>query len=182
MKMPNLYQKLDDALMCGANQLVHAWNWTTGRTKADLASLCVLTGYSLSISDAQKKEKTGIIPAVLLALPLLALLHRYFKFSEQREMNASEKETTDPLVKMTKEKYKCAGTVMLTLGGIMDASPSSSPQFSYAHGLSCYIMRAENPPRRKDVVRRTVDKLKETFSRKPAIALVPTMYALEERL
>jgi len=33
------YQKLDDAVMCGVNKGVRAWNWSTGRTKSDLAKV-----------------------------------------------------------------------------------------------------------------------------------------------
>jgi len=36
--MKNPLQYVDDTIMYGVNKGVHAWNWTTGRTKADLAN------------------------------------------------------------------------------------------------------------------------------------------------
>ena len=33
------YEKLDDAIMYGVNKGVRAWNWSTGRTKSDLAKV-----------------------------------------------------------------------------------------------------------------------------------------------
>ena len=32
------YQKFDDVVMYGVNKGVRAWNWTTGKTKTDLAN------------------------------------------------------------------------------------------------------------------------------------------------
>ena len=38
------YEKLDDAIMYGVNKGVRAWNWSTGRTKSDLANLLENSG------------------------------------------------------------------------------------------------------------------------------------------
>jgi hypothetical protein len=34
------YRRIDDFVLEQTNELVKGWNWTTGRTRADLATLC----------------------------------------------------------------------------------------------------------------------------------------------
>jgi len=47
------YEWFDNTLMYGANKAAHTWNWTTGRTKSDLANKM--------LTVAPVMESTGFI-------------------------------------------------------------------------------------------------------------------------
>ena len=69
----NLYQQIDDTIMYGINAGVKAWNWTTGRTKADLALCLAYTAPFTMIGDGffnqdLKSKASCLISASLFLL------------------------------------------------------------------------------------------------------------------
>lgn len=181
------YELLDNTLMYGANKAVHVWNWTTGRTKSDLANKMLTT--------APVMEGAGYIimhPLIggLMTLALLGLSHSTQssnKRIEEKEIEAIENEALDYEVEQYK-KSKCEtlGPIWLFAGGahmFVGTSSGGTNEISIdnylmgsGHGLrasSYYIMRADYLPPRKNCISRAKDKLVEivqNYRPQPTIA------------
>ena len=170
MKNPiwKAYEKFDDVVMYGANKGVRAWNWTTGKTKADLAN-------SL-LTVAPIFEGTGFImanPAVgaIFALAHIGISHLYQKSNKEQE--SLEKNALEKGVLLAPGNFHEKRNTFLS-GGFL---AFSAVQFSIGEpynimvgtgytvrSSSYYVMRADYMKPRRNVARRVMDKLSDLVS------------------
>jgi hypothetical protein len=167
-KMTNLYERLDNGIMRGVNAGVRAWNWTTGRTRADLANLFVAgTIIGLSVGGIY----SGSILAIINPALSLALGHQVTK--RYREIDEEEvKANNEGLMSFRAEKMKefasYAGPALIVLNCVgLNISEDVSTWFlsggGFSQGLSFYVMRADYLPPRKNCVSRALDYLAESL-------------------
>lgn len=164
------YQHMDDGLMYLVNKGCKAWNWTTGRTNAELANYLEFTGAASIVGN--QTYKGG---------PIFLLLGGYvFGFGafftslrnleiEKKEVSAAEKGLKDIEVEKYKNIKKAAGYVYSGAGGAIHAGEVFERDIGGFFGLigwqlislGNHIMRANYLPPQKSVFSRTKDKLSE---------------------
>lgn len=170
------YNWLDNQIMKGVNAGVRAYNWTTGRTKLDLAKnlLCgapvvenigiaTLSPYNLFLS----------VPVSILTSCLQYGIHTHLY---NREINALEKNARDALVELEKKTMCRLGGWAFPLFGLLYFAPVRDTSGRYStndlfgtycaigmglRGLSYWVMCADNLPPRKNCFSRGFNKLKE---------------------
>lgn len=184
----NLYEKLDSALMEGVNSGVRAWNWTTGRTKADLANL--LLGVTPILDSMSQLVEPN--PSKYAMLALLLSTSSIYAHYQQKRNSAMEKIEAKALESNAKsmdvERYnqnnkgfQCP--YWMGLGGVLTAMPSKncSNQFIGAsdvmRGLSFYVMRADYLPPKKNCLSRAMDKVSDAIAQASQVPVpVPVRY------
>ncbi len=177
-KNPNLYEELDNTIMRGVNAGVRAWNWTTGRTKADLANnLIGISAIGVGVGTLDDINYYPVLACGLAGL-WIGICHYCGKANdvlEIAELKALEKSLKDIDVENEKDAIKYPAPITLGYGifsGITDPhrceihNPSNAGMYALAIGFismgaSLYIMRADYLPTRKDCVRRGLEKLAE---------------------
>ena len=175
------YEKADNALVGFANKGVRAWNWTTGKTKADL--VCLMQGVAPIL------ESTGIALINPLNALIVATLGIYmsridqkkFKEQEKLEQKAAEKQAI-PLELISHEMdNKCWGGVWsITSGaayglGIYSEQTLEAGIMAAGHltrAASFYVIRADTPSRHKKS--QLVKKMKEGWTKLKNTSLVPS--------
>lgn len=186
MKNPLItaYQAVDNALMYGANKAVHAWNWTTGKTKTDLANTLLagsFIGYATgSIIHAAGKNPTPLAyldytTACLMSIgyPVISKRNRRM---EEKENKAQEAHCLDGEVEDNKRFYKGVGGLFIGAGiprvavGFLKDDPyelatdlsigAGNLLMGFAQG---YVIRADTLPPRKNCIRRGLENLAEGF-------------------
>ncbi|MBP7708560.1 hypothetical protein KA107_02650 [Candidatus Pacearchaeota archaeon] len=175
----SLYEKFDSAAMTATNKLVMAWNWTTGRTKSDLAnSLVYFGGAAIPAGSFIRDSLIGGAILSLFYLPLSVMLTKRNKQVESTESSALERGLKDLRVEKIKESYGQTGLVF-TLGGSTQllSDPLSAGDYCSFAGIEAialahYVMRADCLPPRKNVLSRAADSLKEAIQQ-PALQTVP---------
>lgn len=179
--MKNPIESLDKLLMSGANAAVHAWNWTTGRTKSDLTSLLMATGSSFLIADSVINPTNDFSYVTTTGYSFVALTTVLTGSDmEQRELNAYDKEMKDSGVESYKLINKVFGLTLAGMAGIaFSKSTSKNPKESSSVlfrsigeglcGLGLYVSSANSLPPRKNCISRGLDKLNEIMYR-PAYA------------
>jgi len=168
--MTNLYERFDKFMMNRTNEAVQAWNWTTGRTKSDLASiLTVGANFALVCTGYDHNVHTGNILAPICLLNA-ALSPRYLKKREEKEISAAERGLKDLEVEAQKQVEKLIGTYYMTVAPIVALIPGIGSTFSrdamITSGLfaaSNYVMRADCLPPRKNALSRGLEKIRETL-------------------
>ncbi len=107
----NLYERIDDSIMKGVNASVRTWNWTTERTKADLAGIVMHSGAILGSAQAiMDPSCPAVIKAITAAwIPLASLQHWVNRRYEQKEEKAADKDVIDYHVEEFKEGCKKGG-------------------------------------------------------------------------
>ncbi len=187
------YDLFDDTLMAGANYAVRGYNWTFGGTKDELANNIVSTGCVLmSVGSLISNYVTGffITPTSLYAGHKIQVENRRIGEIQRR---AAENSVMNMEVLNFEKSMKFLGPVVYftgstisTVGFVLSSSlieqeqydllPSSAGLFAIGLGAeclgaSCYIMRADSLPPRKNVVSRMFDKAMELYEeyRKPAL-------------
>jgi len=194
---------VDQFLVNRANDAVKAWNWTTGRTRADLAGLDGSAGYlSVSFSPFKLDSSSSayslrfIYPMLLITgIPNLLLNYRL----DSIEKNYSN-DVKHPFSELSKEANKKSSAVSGILG-ILTGSPfydmgdseSYSDYMGIGFGLisaSHYIMRADYIPpskenawtRAKDLTSKLGEKVKNSLpAPHPEPVPISTNY-LEDRI
>lgn len=167
------YQSLDDSLMYLTNHGVKAWNYTTGKTKADLANKAL---FLAPIADAAgclliPSERTKYL-SLGIAVPFQMIYSHYFQKRnmeiEKKEVKALESKCLDIGVEHYKQSEKTWGPAFLLISGTQGWPTSSQQNYNFGlaaghilRGLSCYIMRADYLPPRKNIIVRAMDKLTE---------------------
>jgi hypothetical protein len=173
-------QRIDDALMYGANRAVKAWNWTTGETKSDLANK-FLVGASIAEVSAcatlALELRLFSVPSIIAGSSLV-YTHREQKInkeSEDKEILAMHINAKDFLVERRKISNRVWGPAAILFSGMFYLMASDLYRKSEALGdsyvllgtggilraASYYIMRTDTLPPRKDCVRRGIDHVKE---------------------
>lgn len=192
MKNPiyKAYEKLDNAIMYGADKAAHAWNWTTGRTKANLANKLLAIAPILEISGT-----------VLIAIPTAAFFapfSLYFSHDVQKRNiqyeKLEEKAAENQIINSEVESYKQASKkfgYLITLPAAFDYSffmlsynQNKYPSLGFAsrttgfflRSVAFHIMRTHYLPPRKNCLSRAKDKLAEILQERvlrPAPAPMP---------
>lgn len=166
--LEKVYEYFDNTLLFGANKINHAWNWTTGRTKSDLASLSYGGGAVLL------NTVFAMSHPIMLSIGIPAFTagffsnSREFKKVEQKEREALENEAKDWYVEDKKRSYQGAGGFWGTLS-IAGAPLDSLYSLGNASiGGSFYFMRTDYLPPRKNCLRRGVEKIAKAFKKSPS--------------
>lgn len=173
-----LYEKFDRVMQAGANKIVGGWNWTTGRTKSELANLLNIAGWA-SVSGGL--ILTGAVGYMLLPLNVCFSYGnaKLFKDIEKIEERNKDSEALDLEVISDRNLNKLSAGINLGLG-ITDFAYSKylpdderNPNRSASHllletgfslmALSYYVMTAENLPPRKNCISRGLDYLVDTI-------------------
>jgi len=179
--MRNPLQIIDDLVMSGVNSGVSAWNYTTGRTKADLAQILMYSG-PVGFFSATYFNPIYMITGVI-SIHVAAKFSKLSKLTQKLEESASNKDMKNRLVEGTKPLYQIGGYGMqvmapVHLSLINDETNLVENQLAalsfFSMGVASHVMRAEYMPPRKDCIRRGIDKLAEMFKRdsqEPAIGI-----------
>ncbi len=176
------YRGIDGLLMYGANKFVHSWNWTTGRTRAELADLLLLSGSATLIAKSFQDGPWGVGTSCVF----YGLGHSYAALNnleiDKLEEVSSANGMKHPTVELFKHIYRYYGPSLLVVGALSLATPSTWPNGDSrtgekivgvaaitACGIHAYVMRADNLPPRKNVLSRAKDRLAELISRRHQI-------------
>jgi hypothetical protein len=168
----SLVEKVDEILMAGATKTARAWNWTTGRTKADLANTLVYCGGAL-ISVVVARANPDVGPLVALGTIYISYdIGKSNKRRETAEVKALESNQKSLAVETWKDVAKVAGPIMLGLGGVLTAIVGKESikdgaiigAYTGSLTASTYIMRTEYLPPCKSVFARAADKMKAAFA------------------
>ena len=172
----NGYTALDNTIMKGVNSGVRGWNWLTGETRADLANKFLTISPILEVAGAYGIPKdtnesiSKIFQSVFTGLIWIGMNHFqqniYLKMDEL-ERKASEQELKDISVLKHKEICKIFGPFEIGSSALLYPF-FINPELRYliplglsCNGISCYIMRADYIPPKKNVFRRAGEKLAE---------------------
>jgi len=178
-----VYQAVDNTIMKGVNAAVRAWNWTTGRTRADLANLM--------LGVAPIGECTGYFGSLsFVGVPfgIVCLFGSHYAQKENQEVDSFEKKAAqsgvmDPNVERIRTRHRVMGPSFIGVSGFQaslgfipkNENPEYNAMTSAGHALragSCYVMRTRYLPPRKHCVSLARDKLREIveeYRARPAI-------------
>lgn len=187
----NAYEKLDDTIMKGVNASVRAYNWTTGKTKADLANK-LLTIAPIAESTGfigMSYEKLFFLPILIsisgAMIYLSHIIQKRNKETEMLELKALEDSCLDYKVERRKEANSRIGPAWaisaVFQGGIVITRTDYSEFTGYlvaggnlVRSASHYVMRADYLPPRKSAVKRGLEKLAEIIEEYKPPVLQPT--------
>lgn len=192
MKNPlkKAYESFDNFMMHNANNAVHAWNWTTGRTKADLANL-VLDATAVTFNFGILLSGLYFLPiSALLSIPIIHYEQKENIIIDEKEQKAAEDNLKEIEVEFYKNSKKNSGTFRLAFSTAyipfyMAIKPEdiSGKLSSIVVGTSFilwgsadYIMRADYLPPRKNCLSRAKDKITEiieAYKSRPELATLP---------
>lgn len=164
---------IDDLVMKGANGAVKTWNWTTGKTKTDLAN--TLVGIAPITDTVVPIVNSHPIMGIIIGGVSLGVSHylqKTYNSFEKKEKSALEKNAKDFDNEGTKEVLSLSGYVQGVLSmnyvlGYLSNNNLSDLGFSIGFGLrgaSMHVMRVEDMPRRKNALARGWDWAKEKTS------------------
>lgn len=178
------YVALDNFLLDRANDVVKVWNWTTGRTRADLASPLTISGF---VSCPTSHFVAGEYPSAIILGTLFGIfaLHSKVNYEEMDdfEMRALEKNTKNLEVERRKERYKIYGPLLNSLGLLNLIIPNKEGNHPWANefhaimgfglGTSLYIMRTDYQAPRKNCLARAKDKLADMLRQPTTVPIQP---------
>lgn len=173
--------------MKGVNAGVQAWNWTTGKTKGDLAFLLEISGNALfSFSLSLRFGYDKAIVSIPFAIAGCVISWYSNQDDDKREERALRRGCLDSIIQDRKDTiYKLGSPASAVIGtGLIVGSyyknieESSIPFGSgfFMWGMGLYVRRADYLPPRKNVLSRTVDKVKEwakEFGSEPVTSPAP---------
>ncbi|MDO8563548.1 MAG: hypothetical protein Q7R87_00910 [Nanoarchaeota archaeon] len=179
--MANILDRIDDAVLAGVNSGVHAWNWTTGKTKIDLVNNLMSVGaVTQNLSFANMAYDSPVTLPVALAVSAYSIINTHRKQREHSNIAELEERTiSDRLFHPVVEQYKadCAqngykagiGGTVITSIPLCRPDPSNNIDLSYSlfgagellQGLAHQAMRADYLPPRKNCVKRGVDNVSD---------------------
>ena len=176
-----VYLALDSFLVDRAEDIVKIWNWTTGKTRADLANL--LSGIHLATYPLEGYLRGDYGSAGFMgayATILLSLFYLANKDKDRREAAATEREVMDLNIEKTNKNLKLvggvgsgifAGRVALLPANAQYAdaferfwNPVQTTTFAGFVG-SFYIMRTPYVKPGKHCLAKAKDKLEEIIAR-----------------
>jgi hypothetical protein len=181
-KLANAYVAVDNAIVYGVNKGVKAWNWATGRTKADLANLLLygsaflIAGGGITLSSQEKNPYGGIVFSAVAALVSAVSINKNRK-TEKKEMGESRRRESieDAEIELHKENISWFGPLFgatgASIGSIAYSRLDNSADYKknvgglllgggfMALSGSYYVMRADNVRPRKNCIARGLEKL-----------------------
>lgn len=161
--MWKVYQKFDGAVMYGVNKGVHAWNWTTGKTKADLAnSLLTVAPVLEGVGVMMINPVMGAVSAAMMLF-----ISHYMQVRNKEQETLEEDALKKGLLLNPGNVYERFNEIVGPMYGAFSGVHSSMGEpnglvIGVGHGVrasSCYVMRADYLPPGKNVVDRVKDKL-----------------------
>lgn len=187
----NAYSALDESIMKGINKGVKAWNWTTGKTKADLANGLLTAAPMLECLGLLKVSPYSLIPGILASIPFLFITHITQKSNremEKVEASALDKNALDFRLYAYEKTNSLIGPLWLVISGMQgslgyfERNRNWEDNFFLASGhflrsMSYYVMRTDYFPPRKSCVKRGLDKLDsilEEYRARPREVPIPT--------
>ena len=172
MILTKAYMALDNFLVDRANDAVKAWNWTTGRTRADLANLMSGLGSS-SVSAAPFVSENYTFTRTFMPICFSSLFLINYFINNYIDKKESKLDCIKDLrVEMHKKNSKKMGLLFGILGcanttEFMSNAENKEMKF-IMYGIgdllisgSHYVMRADYQKPQKDCVRRGLEKLTE---------------------
>lgn len=173
----NAYEKLDDQIMKGVNASVRAYNWTTGKTKADLANkLLTIAPIAESTGFIGMSYNNPFLLPISLSISgaMMFISHdaqERNKETDMLEQKSLEDSCLDYIVELRKEVDGRIGPVWAITAvfqGAMGATRSNDNLTGYlvaggslVRSASHYVMRADYLPPRKSAVKKGLEKLAE---------------------
>jgi hypothetical protein len=163
------YKFIDDATMYLANASVKTWNWTTGRTKADLASILQKTSaVSYGLGVFSYNIPLGIFSSIIALVGANHCVNHFIKF-EKAEEKALEKKAKDIQVEDDRAFYKFQGYNWAVIPPFLATSMRMNQGLLYESlittsimtSASFHVMRADYLPPRKNCLARGLDNLTE---------------------
>ncbi|MEI7719030.1 MAG: hypothetical protein WCI72_04125 [archaeon] len=113
-KRKGVYETIDSGIMYGVNKGVQAWNWTTGRTKFELAN-GLLMGYTVLYSAKslvnEKSTNLDHLGAACFALLLGQMYSSWYRKNDKLEVQAMEKSLKDLKVESDKKMLGFVGAL-----------------------------------------------------------------------
>jgi hypothetical protein len=175
--------------MSGANAAVHAWNFTTGRTKSDLSTLLIGAGALTLMVNTVTNPEYHCSP--LIKFPLYSIMVGINTIVtpqvESDELNALRNQMKNIEVENYKRNQKLGSFVFASLTICSSLLSITYSDFKHKNseiveaigtGLiaaGLYIISADPLPPRKSLLERGYDKLKEiisSYQRKPVYETV----------
>lgn len=179
------YGAVDGALMYGANKAVRSWNWTTGETKAELANGMLGVASVLECSGAFAWSAllgSIVLPFSLVGTHIYQLVNENCENNEVKSLESKAKNVEAEDYKKSCEFdgsfYAFLAAGGLSAGGTIGLENKSGTTSVLAgtgiafRGASCYVMRTDYLPPRKNCVRRGLEKLEkvlEGYKAKPVL-------------
>jgi len=174
-KGPGLFELLDDGLMYLANKGVQAWNWTTGKTKADLANKMLTVAPVLETLGALNTNPFLISTLIPLSFYASHVRQKGNTQMEKIEVDALEKGAASLDVEEYKRKSKEIAPVWLANSALWQVHTSAKGYILHDRSVtdsllslgfavragSYYVMRTDYLPPKKNVFSRARDKLTE---------------------
>lgn len=181
-------QYFDDTMMYGAEKTLKAWNFTTGKTKADLANLLVKSGGAIVATGMTISEPLAF-PIGLWTLHSTMNLGKTYNKMDKLEREAAKQGLKDINVEKAKKFFKgimplvmCITPPSLALS--IDFMKNNLPQKAIGQlgifagifpvAFSGYVIRADDLPPGKNLFQRIGDKIediKESYSLKPGFGV-----------
>ena len=172
----NAYEKLDDSIMKCVNASVRAYNWTTGKTKADLANkLLTIAPIAESMGFiGMSYNHLSLLPgSIFISGALVFLSHitqERNKKTDMLEQRALEDGCLDFRVESRKEADGkigplCAisagfqGTFAITRQDYLEFTGYLVAGGNLIRSASFYVMRADYFPPRKSAIKKGMEKL-----------------------
>jgi hypothetical protein len=152
--MKNPLKVLDDYVLAATNKAVHAYNWTTGGTKTNLAGVCLDCGAIMASVGTLGFFAVLYIPSRGTAL-------RDFEEIEQKEAAANEQGLKDSEVENAKKDYRNMGYCHIGASLILkDISTIGSFGF-FLMSFANHSMRADYLPPQKNCIERLSDLIQD---------------------
>jgi len=185
----------DKPLMYCANKAVQAWNWTTGRTRGDLAKASMVLGMTSLATGvlALSPDANGVLFSCIIGGMTCGSVGAY-NYIQHAENNASKAGCLDynaedlklSLKKMCNNvefvsplAYGAIGSQICDAENSFDTTALIMKAAGFAIGFSsAFIMRADNLPPRKNCLKRGLDYLAEKLDslKQPALSPVGANY------
>jgi hypothetical protein len=184
-KNHNLFLRIDDAIMRGVNKTVRAWNWTTGKTKADLANTLLICGaavntYILNFGLDTKPEFLNVsLTAGIFGTTIYPMINQNNRIQRQ-EIDAIKNNTLDGKVEEYKKSMQIWCPLLFSGGNTIAIKFAASGETMDGKVLgvivnsivtSQYVMRADYLPPRKNIFARGLNHLKEYLRRTQSIPI-----------
>ena len=172
------YQKFDDLMMYAANKSVHAYNFTTGKTKADLANLLLDTSI-ISIFAGFAVIHPIFTPVGLVHYSSMKDAQKKYIELEHDEAIAANQCLKDLNVESNKEINRKIGVAWLGASSVvasliplhavtkdykaLEALAFMSVGFNSA-SLASFVIRTDYLPPQKNCISRGIDKLTDLIA------------------
>ncbi len=169
---------VDRTVMYFANRVAHAYNWTTGRTKADLANKLLTVAPILESLGVLSNPEMSIPIKIVLPTMFLTVSHivqRANTITEESEQRAIEKGCLNIDAEFYKGRGKVPGYLFGGAIGVHLLSGNKNNDLFYsgqlARATSHFVMATDYLPPRKNVLVRARDKLSKWLEAKSQLQL-----------